>query len=133
MTYDGLNSYLYDGVPVDRSSSTGRDAEGRICAVKNSVGSITGYVYDAAGIRVAKGALAHFTCDFNSADTYNSTTNTGFNGFAVNTSWALGQGGEHVAEFSVSGSTSTWKHSNVYAGKLLGTYNGNTGKGVSVW
>jgi RHS repeat-associated protein len=46
-------------------------------------------------------------------------------GFADNTSWALGQGGEQVAEFSVSGSTSTWKHSNVYAGgKLLGTYDG---------
>ena len=111
VTYDGLNSYIYD-------------AEGRICAVKNSVGSLTGYIYDAAGIRVAKGSLAHFTCDLNSADTYNSTTNTGFNGFAINTTWALGQGGEQVTEFSVSGSTSTWKHSNVYAGKLLGTYDG---------
>ena len=100
VTYDGLNSYLYD-------------AEGRICAAKNSVGSLNGYVYDAAGIRVAKGALTSFRCNFAA---------TGGNGFAVNTSWALGQGGEHVAEFSVSGSTSTWKHSNVYAGKLLGTY-----------
>jgi len=97
VTYDGLNSYLYD-------------AEGRICAVKNSVGSLTGYIYDAAGIRVAKGSLTSFSCNFAS------------NGFAVNTSWALGQGGEQVAEFSVSGSASTWKHSNAYAGKLLGTY-----------
>ena len=99
VTYDGLNSYLYD-------------AEGRICAVKNSVGSLTGYIYDAAGIRVAKGALTSFRCNFAA---------TGGNGFAVNTSWALGQGGEQVAEFSVSGAASTWKHSNVYAGKLLVT------------
>ena len=111
MTYDGLNRYHYH-------------AEGRIYTVKNSVGSLTGYVCDAAGIRVAKGSLTIFSCNFAA---------TGGNGFAVNTSWALGQGGEQVAEFSVSGSTSTWKHSNVYAGKLLGTYNGNNGKGVSVW
>ena len=47
VTFDGLNSYVYD-------------AEGRICAVKNSVGSITGYVYDAAGIRVARLGLGEF-------------------------------------------------------------------------
>jgi len=86
VTYDGLNTYLYD-------------AEGRICAVKNSVGSITGYIYDAAGVRVAKGSLTSFGCNF---------APTGGNGFAVNTSWALGQGGEQVAEFAVSGSASTW-------------------------
>jgi len=51
VTYDGLNSYLYD-------------AEGRICALQNSVGSITGYAYDAAGIRVAKGSLTSFSCNF---------------------------------------------------------------------
>jgi YD repeat-containing protein len=47
--------YVYDGVPVDRSSSTGRDADGN---------------------RVAKGSLTHFTCDMNPADTYNPATNT---------------------------------------------------------
>ena len=31
---DGQNKYLYNGVPVDRSSSTGRDGEGRLCAVE---------------------------------------------------------------------------------------------------
>ena len=40
VTNDGINSYLYD-------------AEGRLCAVKNSNASVTGYIYDAAGTRVA--------------------------------------------------------------------------------
>ena len=56
MTYDGLNLCLYD-------------AEGRICAVKNSVGSITGYVYDAAGIRVAQGTLTGFRCNLSAMAT----------------------------------------------------------------
>jgi RHS repeat-associated protein len=104
VSYDGMNDYIYD-------------AEGRICAVQNSGGSLYGYIYDAAGIRVAKGTLTRFTCDFNSADT------TTYNGFAANTSWVLGQSGEQIGEFAVSGTTNTWKHSNVYAaGKLLSTY-----------
>lgn len=44
--YDGVNSYLYD-------------AEGRICAVNSTpvpgLTTMTGYVYDADGTRVAKG------------------------------------------------------------------------------
>jgi YD repeat-containing protein len=47
VTYDGLNSHLYD-------------AEERLCAVRNGYGQMTGYVYDAAGTRVAKGSLASF-------------------------------------------------------------------------
>ena len=111
MTYDGLNSYLYD-------------AEGRLCAVQNSVGNMTGYFYDGSGIRVARGKLTSFNCDIN----FNHTISRGYptnsyDGFTPLTSWALGQGGEQLSEFSVSGSTGTWKHSNVYAGgKLLGTY-----------
>ena len=97
--YDGINSYLYD-------------AESRLCAVKNIAGGLTGYIYDAAGIRVAKGGLTAFTCNFAT------------NGFAINTSWTLGPGGEQIGEFAVSGATSTWTHSNVFAaGKLLATYN----------
>ncbi|MGA9071154.1 MAG: hypothetical protein WB424_12905, partial [Terracidiphilus sp.] len=102
VTNDGINSYLYDGVPVDRSSSTGRDAEGRLCAVKNSNASLTGYVYDAAGTRVAKGSLSSFSCNFST------------NGFLANTSWVLGPGGEQVTEYAVSGPatsyTSSWTH-----------------------
>jgi len=111
VTYDGLNSYLYD-------------AEGRLCAVQNSVGNMTGYFYDGSGIRVARGKLTSFNCDIN----FNHTISRGYptnsyDGFTPLTSWALGQGGEQLSEFSVSGSTGTWKHSNVYAGgKLLDTY-----------
>ncbi len=46
MTYDGKNSYLYD-------------AEGRICALGETVNGttiLTGYIYDAGGTRVAKGS-----------------------------------------------------------------------------
>ena len=50
VTYDGLNHYLYD-------------AEGRVCAVSNFVGTIAGYIYDAAGIRVAKVNLNQFSCN----------------------------------------------------------------------
>ena len=110
VTYDGLNTYLYD-------------AEGRICAVKNSVGSITGYVYDAAGIRttpttktcrwgpryVARLGLGALSCNFA----------PGGVAWNIHASWALGQGGEQVAEFNGAG---TWQHSNLYAGKLTGTY-----------
>jgi RHS repeat-associated protein len=100
VTYDGLNSYLYD-------------AEGRLCAVKSYVGSLTGYIYDAAGTRVAKGSLTSFSCNFAS------------NGFLATASYVLGPGGEQVTEYSVSGGTSAWKHTNAFAGgKLLGTYEG---------
>jgi hypothetical protein len=45
---DGRNQYLYD-------------AEGRICAVSGSYG-MTGYLYDAAGNRVAKGTVRDLRC-----------------------------------------------------------------------
>ena len=110
VTYDGLNTYLYD-------------AEGRICAVKNSVGSITGYVYDAAGIRttpttktrrwgpryVARLGLGAMSCNFAPSGV----------AWDIHANWALGQGGEQVAEFNGAG---TWQHSNIFAGKLTGTY-----------
>jgi RHS repeat-associated protein len=96
--YDGLNSYLYD-------------AEGRLCAVRNYVGVLTGYLYDAAGTRVAKGSLATFSCNF-------APTN-----FTPATSWVLGPGGEQVTEYAVSGGASAWAHTNAFsAGQLQATY-----------
>jgi len=98
VTYDGLNSYLYD-------------AEGRLCAVKNYVGSLTGYVYDAAGSRVAKGSLTSFSCNFSS------------NGFSTTSSYVLGPDGDQVTEYSVSGATSSWVHTDAFAaGGLVATY-----------
>jgi len=94
ITYDGTNSYLYD-------------AEGRLCAVNNS-GALTGYIYDASGIRVAKGSLTSFSCNFAS------------NGYATTSSYVLGPGGEQVTEYNGAG---TWQHTNAFAsGALLASY-----------
>jgi RHS repeat-associated protein len=117
---DGQNRYLYD-------------AESRLCAVQSVLvtGSpITGYIYDAGGTRVAKGSLAW-------TGSGSLTWNTACSGiigqggwtFTPTTSWVLGPGGEQVTEYSVSGApgnyTSTWKHTNAFAGgKLLATYVG---------
>ena len=48
---DGKNSYLYDG-------------EGRICEVLSPLaGTVTAYIYDADGRRVAKGSATWGSCD----------------------------------------------------------------------
>ncbi len=103
VTQDLLNSYLYD-------------AEGRLCAAMTAGPSYTGYVYDAAGIRVAKGSLTNFTCDFNPAD-------SAYNHFTPTASYVLGPGGEQVTEYAVSGAASTWQHTNAFSGgKIQATY-----------
>ena len=85
MTNDGNNAYLYDG-------------EGRICAVRHeAVGgfaTMTQYIYDASGTRVAKGAITNWSagCD------------TTQNGFTPQTVYVLGRSGEQLTEMSkVSG------------------------------
>lgn len=94
ITYDGSNYYLYD-------------AEGRLCAVNNS-GALTGYIYDASGIRVAKGSLTSFSCNFAS------------NGYATTSSYVLGPGGEQVTEYNGAG---VWQHTNAFvSGALLASY-----------
>jgi RHS repeat-associated protein len=94
VTYDGTNDYLYD-------------AEGRLCAVNND-GGLTGYIYDASGIRVAKGSLTSFSCNFSS------------NGYATTASYVLGPGGEQVTEYNGAG---TWQHTNAFvSGTLLASY-----------
>jgi RHS repeat-associated protein len=94
---DGSNQYLYDG-------------EGRLCAVLNaavpSMPIMTGYFYEAAGTRVAKGSLSSFSCNFAA------------NGFTPTASYVLGLNGEQVTELTVSGAAgayvSAWKHANVF-------------------
>jgi RHS repeat-associated protein len=91
---DGSNAYLYDG-------------DNRICAVKSS-GTLTGYLYDADGRRVAKGSLTSFSCDLS------------VNGFTATERYVLGQSGEQLMAVNGSGN---WEHTNVFAGgKLLGTF-----------
>jgi RHS repeat-associated protein len=99
VTDDGYNQYLYDGA-------------GRICAVKNiSTGTLTGYVYDGEGNRVAKGGLSTFSCNLSS------------NGFSANAQYVIGLGGEQLTEQDGS---NHWLHTNVFAGgALLATYGGS--------
>lgn len=103
ITNDGRNQYLYDG-------------DGRICAVKSLLnGSMTGYVYDAGGTRVAKGNITTLSCD------------PGISLFTTTSDYISGPSGEQLSEYTMtsSGSTNTmtWQHSNVWAaGRLLATY-----------
>jgi RHS repeat-associated protein len=99
------NSYIYD-------------AEGRICAVKSEpvsgTYSMTAYVYDAEGNRVAKGALSSWP-------TNNLCPNLAAAGvFTPTNSYVLGLSGEQLTETDGNGN---WIHSNVYAaGMLIATY-----------
>jgi len=101
LTSDGVNSMVYD-------------AEGRLCAVSSSIGGTTQYLYNAEGQRVAKGyptVAGPLACPTNMSN------------FAATATYVLGQSGEQVTEMAVSGGTSSWKHTNVYAaGTLLATY-----------
>jgi RHS repeat-associated protein len=115
------SSLLYDAAgDVTSDSSTGNqyvyDAEGRICAFQTPSGLggtiMMGYLYDADGIRVAKGTITTMTCD------------PATNGFAMtgnNTgTYVLGQGGEELTQLSGSGA---WQRTNVFGGgKQLATY-----------
>ena len=86
------------------------DAEGRICAA-SGLGGMMGYIYDAEGNRVAKGAITSWSC------------NTASNGFTATESYVLGPGGEQLTELAWSGGAQQWAHTNVWAGgQLLSTY-----------
>ena len=113
---DGVNAYLYD-------------IEGRLCAVENlTVGTITQYVYDAEGTRVAKGKLS-WTGSGNPTWNTACSATSGQGGwtFTLTTSWILGQGGEQVTELDAAdvnlSNPSGWAHTNVFAGgALIATY-----------
>jgi RHS repeat-associated protein len=119
ITNDGRNQYLYDG-------------DGRICAVYSSlvpgIWSMTGYLYDADGTRVAKGTITAWSCD------------PTLSGFTTTNDYILGPSGEQATEMGVGGalegSTSsgiTWQHTNVWAGgKLLATYDGDALNGTDL-
>ena len=112
LTYDASGNVIYDAVT---KNSYLYDAESRLCAVYSPGNGYTGYFYDAAGTRVAKGALANFSCNFAA------------NGFTPTTSYVLGLKGEQITELSVSGAqgsyVSAWKHANVFDGLgLAATY-----------
>ncbi len=93
------NSYLYD-------------AEGRSALHDLLMGTMTGYIYDAEGTRVAKGNISALTCDIKS------------NGFQPVSDYVIGPGGEQLTETGSDGQGNmVWSHTNVFAaGSLIGTY-----------
>jgi RHS repeat-associated protein len=115
-----LSSGLYDydqagDVVVDPHNQYLYDAEGRICAVASSNGLggtvMTGYLYDAEGTRVSKGAIQVWSC--------NPTTSQ----YATTSDYILGPGGEQFSEYTMSNNTMAWQHTNVWsAGRLIATY-----------
>lgn len=105
VTSDALNQYLYD-------------ADGRVCAVEMSVAgvvTITGYIYDAEGNRVAKGNLTLLSCDMSL-----NAQGAPNNGFQQSTWDIRGPSGEQLTETDGQGN---WNHTNVYADdEVIGTY-----------
>ncbi|MGB9032514.1 MAG: RHS repeat-associated core domain-containing protein, partial [Acidobacteriaceae bacterium] len=104
----GAATYLYD-------------AEGRVCAVQsgtvNGMPVLTGYLYDADGNRVAKGALTKCT------DTAHCSCDPSSNGFQLAESYVLDTDGEELTMLNGSGN---WQLTNVFgAGKQLATYDSN--------
>jgi len=93
---DGLNNISYD-------------AEGHVCAVQNMDGTVTQYLYNAEGQRVAKG---HPTSGAMTCPTPGD--------FVPTEKYILGLSGEQITQ--VDGSN-VWQHSNVYAnGQPIATY-----------
>jgi RHS repeat-associated protein len=88
------------------------DAEGRICA-QERYGVYTGYMYDAAGSRIAKGSITSMSCDVTA------------NGFTQTSAYVAGPGGEDMTEVNAAGPWQ-WSRTNVYAnGSLIATYDVN--------
>ena len=112
---DGLHTYDAAGdVTVD--ATTGNqylyDGEGRLCAVESTpvagYTTMTGYLYDATGNRVAKGTITTMSCDPTA------------NGFQFTENYVLGPSDE---ELTMLDGSNNWKRTNVYvSGKLIGTY-----------
>ena len=116
--YDGDGDIIDDGTYQYKY-----DADNRVCAVYryHSPMAMTGYLYDALGNRVAKGAITGFYCD---------PTPTG-NGLLANpgtmTNYVVGLNGEQQDEYDGTGSNLL--HSNVFGnGELLATMSGSTWK-----
>jgi RHS repeat-associated protein len=86
-----------------------------VCAVESTpepgFTTMTGYLYDADGDRVAKGTISTMSC------------NPATNGFQFAKDYVLGPGGEELTTLSVASGTATWQRTNVYAGGgFIGTY-----------
>ncbi len=98
LTFDGVNTYVYD-------------AEERVCAVHGVFG-MTGYQYDAGGNRVGKGSITSMSCDITA------------NGYQPTNDYVLDQSGGQMTELAAEeNGTVAWQHTNVMAdGRLIATY-----------
>jgi len=116
---DGLHQYDAAGDLI-ADATTGNfylyGRRGRICAVASTpvlgYTTMTGYLYDADGDRVAKGTITSMSCDPTA------------NGFQFTEDYVLGPGGEELSMLGplVNGNLN-WQRTNVYGGgKLIGTY-----------
>ena len=78
--------------------------------------TLTGYIYDAEGTRVAKGIITAWSCN-PSANGFSSSVNE--------TDYVLDQSGAQMVELATDyNGAMAWQHTNIWAGgKLLGTYN----------
>jgi RHS repeat-associated protein len=104
-SYDAAGNVIFDG-----NNYVAYDAEGRVCAVLNGSATLTQYLYNAEGQRVAKGHSA-------SGSTLACPV---YGDFMADEKYILGQGGEQVTQLNGS---DQWQHSNVWAnGQLLATY-----------
>ena len=105
-TYDNAGDVL-----TDATNTFVYDAEGRICAVHGTTG-MTGYQYNADGLRIGKGIITSMTCD------------VATNGYQPTNDYVLNLDGSQMTEMAVGQNAApTWQHTNVKAGgTLIATY-----------
>ncbi|MGH9596299.1 MAG: RHS repeat-associated core domain-containing protein, partial [Edaphobacter sp.] len=107
-SYDAAGNLIFDGI-----NAMAYDAENRVCASANSLtGTITQYIYDAEGRRVAKVNAS----SMNGGSLSCAMSPAG----PVEATYILGPSGEQMTELDQAGN---WKHTNIFAGgTLLATY-----------
>jgi len=108
-SYDAAGNLRFDGM-----NAIAYDAENRVCAVRNVNGTVTQYLYNADGQRVAKGysrSGAGMVCP-------------ALGDFAPSEKYILGPSGEQITKLVTQPDGSDqWQHTNVYAsGQLIATY-----------
>ncbi len=117
LSYDGAGNVM-----ADNYNNYVYDAEGRLCALHNlASGSVTQYIYDAAGTRVAKLQLnpSDYTLPLTAANCNQVPASTAI--VPQNSAfYLLDQGGDQVTELDGSGN---WLHTNAWeGGHISATY-----------
>jgi RHS repeat-associated protein len=112
----GVDSNAYDSsgnLKFDGNNGIRYDAENRVCAVRNQFGTITQYLYNAEGQRVAKGysrAGEGLICPT-------------LSDFVPTEKYILGPSGEQITTLNQVSGADVWQNTNVYAnGELIATY-----------